>query len=144
MMAVKLSRKRDSIPTVTLAPDTSFSGVMRFTQGMCIQGNFSGTVQEGGNLVVEKGALVKADTINVHTLVVHGKVDAEIHSELATDLQSGSEIKGDISTGRIRIADDVLFDGSVEMIRSTNEPDIFSESIDDIKKSLKQQHNSRE
>jgi len=131
-----MSGKRTGQSLVTFSDTTSFTGRLRFRESLCIRGQFTGTIEEGGDLIVDKGAVVEADIINVTSLSVHGKVVANVHASDTLDLFTGSEIKGDITAGRLRIADGVLFEGTCSMIHTKNDVEIFSRSIADIKADL--------
>jgi cytoskeletal protein CcmA (bactofilin family) len=125
---------------VTLGETTTFNGKIRFTQGLTIRGKFYGTIESGGDLIIDKGAVVDVDKVNVRSLIVKGKLNGEVHADDKVDFWTGSEIKGDVSAGRIRIADGVLFEGNCNMVhaKDAGEVEIFSRPIDEIKQELKQ------
>jgi cytoskeletal protein CcmA (bactofilin family) len=122
---------------VIFSDTTVFTGVLRFKETLCIQGKFFGTIESGGDLIVDKGAVVEADRINVRSLTVHGKVTAQVNADDKVDFLSGSQITGNITAGRIRIADGVIFEGSCNMVRSAGGVEIFSRPIDEIKNELR-------
>jgi cytoskeletal protein CcmA (bactofilin family) len=122
---------------VVFGETTAFNGTLRFKEGLTVRGKFLGTIESGGDLIVDKGAVVEADVVNVRSLTVKGKLSAEVHAEDKVDFWTGSEIKGDITAGRIRIADGVLFEGSCNMVKGQGDVEIFSRPIDDIKNELK-------
>jgi len=128
--------RRAGQPLVTFGATTAFTGKLRFKEALCICGRFSGTIEQGGDLIVDKGAVVEADIINVHSITVYGKVTACVRAEDKVDLLSGAEIRGDISAGRLRIANGVIFEGRCDMVRAVNEVEIFSRPISDIKAEL--------
>jgi cytoskeletal protein CcmA (bactofilin family) len=118
---------------VVLAKTAVFNGVLRFTKPVCIQGKFTGTIDATGELTVDKGAVVDADSINVSSISVLGRVSGNIFAEDRVDLFSGAEVSGDISARRLRIADGVLFEGQCSMVDAEKDIDIFSHSQDEIK-----------
>jgi cytoskeletal protein CcmA (bactofilin family) len=122
---------------VVFGATTTFTGTLRFSEGVTIRGKFFGTIEAGGDLVIDKGAVVEADHVNVRSLTVKGKLAAEVHAEDKVDFWTGSEIRGDVSAGRIRIADGVLFEGRCNMVHGSGDVEIFSRPIDDIKNDLK-------
>ena len=49
---------------------------------------------------------------------------------------NGSKVKGNVETARLRIADNVEFEGQVTMLESEPEVDLFSVASDEYKQSL--------
>jgi cytoskeletal protein CcmA (bactofilin family) len=122
---------------VTFGETTKFVGVLRFKEKLCIRGQFFGTIEAGGDLIVDKGAVVEADYVNVRSLTVKGRLTATVRADDKVDFFTGSEIKGNVTAGRIRIADGVLFEGRCNMVKAQNEVEIFSRPIDEIKNELR-------
>ncbi|GHV79926.1 cell division protein [Spirochaetia bacterium] len=122
--------------TVVLGSRTSFNGIIKFKETLCIQGTFKGTIEATGALIVDKGAVVEADHINVASLTVSGTVVAEIHAMDKIDMLSGAEVRGDCTAARLRIADGVLFDGQCSMTGVDKEVEIFSRPTEEIKAEL--------
>jgi cytoskeletal protein CcmA (bactofilin family) len=50
---------------------------------------------------------------------------------------TGAEVHGDLCAGRLRIADNVLFEGHCSMVESADDVAIFSLSAEEIKAGLK-------
>jgi cytoskeletal protein CcmA (bactofilin family) len=128
--------KNKQLSPVVLAKTAVFNGVLRFTKPVCIQGKFTGTIDAKGELTVDKGAVIDADTINVLSISVFGRVSGNIVAEDKVDLYTGAEVSGDISARKLRIADGVLFEGLCSMIDAEKDIDIFSHSQDEIKNEL--------
>jgi cytoskeletal protein CcmA (bactofilin family) len=128
--------KKKNPDPVVLAKTTVFNGVLRFSEPVCIQGKFTGTIDAKGELTVDKGAIVDADRINVSSISVLGKVSGNIFAENKVDLCAGAEVSGDISAQKLRIADGVLFEGQCSMIDEEKDIDIFSHSQSEIKDAL--------
>jgi cytoskeletal protein CcmA (bactofilin family) len=131
-----MEEKKKSPRVVVLAKTTVFSGVLRFSEAVCIQGKFSGTIDAKGELTVDKGAAVDADRIGVSSISVHGKVSGNIFAEDKVDLYTGAEVSGDITARKLRIADGVLFEGQCSMVDEEKDIDIFSHSQTEIKDEL--------
>jgi cytoskeletal protein CcmA (bactofilin family) len=129
------AKKKDH-STVTLAPTTELTGFLRFKNSLCIRGRFKGIIEAEGNLIVDKGAAVEADHIAVDSISVYGKVTATVRADDKVDLYNGAEIYGDISAGRLRIADGVIFEGNCTMIDGEKEIEIFSRPNEEIKAEL--------
>jgi cytoskeletal protein CcmA (bactofilin family) len=79
-----------------------------------IDGEFEGTVNCPGTLVIGKGGRVKAD-VKVNNAVVGGNVMGNIDANEKIELQAGSRVEGDIKTTRLVIDEGVFFEGSCKM-----------------------------
>lgn len=129
-------KSKDGSPMVVLGSSTSFNGLLRFKETLCIQGKFKGTIEATGSLIVDKGAVVEADHISVTSLVVQGTVIGAVHAMDKVDMRSGAELRGDVTAARLRIADGVLFEGQCSMTGVEKEVEIFSRPTEEIKAEL--------
>jgi cytoskeletal protein CcmA (bactofilin family) len=130
--------QKETVPTATLSKTTSLKGVLHFDGLVCIMGRFNGTIEAKGDLIIGKGAFVECDHIHVHSVTVQGMLTAQIQAEDKVDLMTGSEVRGDIRAGRLRIADGVLFEGQCSMINdSANNAEIFLLPTPEIKAALR-------
>lgn len=129
--------KREESGTVTVfGPETSFNGVLRFNETLHIRGGFKGSIEATGALIVEKDAEVVTDHISVTSLVIAGKVSGTIVAVDKVEMLSGSVVKGDVVTSRLRIADGVLFEGRCTMTGMDGDVEIFARPTTEIKKEL--------
>jgi len=132
----KYEGKRKDSPVVTLGKETRFTGLLKFKETLRIQGQFKGTIEAGGELIVDKDAVVDADHINVDSLTVYGDVKGDVFAVDKVDMMTGAKVRGDISAARLRLADGVLFEGQCTMTGVDEEVEIFSRPIEDIKAEL--------
>ena len=132
----KNDNKKKNSPMVIFGSTTSFNGVLRFKESLCIQGKFKGTIEAQGDLIVDKGAVVEADRISVTSLMVYGKVVAAVKAQDKIDMFPGAELHGDVSAARLRIADGVLFEGQCSMTGVNKDVEIFSRPTEEIKAEL--------
>lgn len=119
-----------------LGQETEFDGVIEFTDNLVITGKFNGTINATGDLEIEKTAICNVDTINANSLVISGKVAGSINAPERVEMCSGSKVSGDVVTSRIRIADNVEFDGQVTMLDSVPDVDLFSVASSEYKKAM--------
>lgn len=134
---MKEQDKRGEAGTVTVfGAGTSFEGVLRFKETLHIRGKFKGTIEATGALIVEKGALVETDRISVTSLTVAGTVSGAVRALDKVEMMSGSVVRGDVVTSRLRIADGVLFDGSCAMTGVEEDVEIFARPTAEIKSEL--------
>jgi cytoskeletal protein CcmA (bactofilin family) len=134
---LKTGQAKAATQLIVLGETASFEGFLRFRGTVCIRGKFKGTIEATGALIVDKGAVVDADYISVSSLTVQGSVSGQVRAVDKVDLLSGSSLRGDITAGRLRIADGVLFEGQCSMAGSDREVEIFSRSREDIRADLK-------
>ena len=129
-------KRKDSSVVVTLGRETKFSGMLKFKETLRIQGQFKGTIEAGGDLIVDKDAVVEVDHINVDSLTVYGDVTGDIYAADKVDMMTGAKVRGDITAARLRLADGVLFEGQCSMTSVDEEVEIFSRPIEEIKAEL--------
>jgi cytoskeletal protein CcmA (bactofilin family) len=132
----KYEGKRKDSPVVTFGRETRFNGLLKFKETLRVQGQFKGTIESGGELIVDKDAVVDADHINVDSLVVYGDVKGDVYAVDKVDMMTGAKVRGDITAARLRLADGVLFEGQCSMTGVDEEVEIFSRPIEDIKAEL--------
>ncbi len=140
-MSKKEGKKKEA-DIVVLGRTTSFTGILKFNSTLRIQGNFRGTIDASGDLIVDKDALVEADHITVNALTVHGSISGTVQALDKVDMMSGAKVRGDVSAARLRIADGVLFEGKCKMTNVEKEVEIFNRPIEEIKTEL-QRGNAR-
>jgi cytoskeletal protein CcmA (bactofilin family) len=136
--------KKDKKDTdiVVLGKTTSFTGILKFETTLRIQGNFRGTIEAAGALIVDKEAVVDADHITVSSLTVYGSISGTVHALDKVDMMSGARVHGDVSAARLRIADGVLFEGKCKMTNVEKDVEIFHRPTEEIKADL-QRSNAR-
>lgn len=116
--------------------ETEFDGVLEFTDSLVITGKFHGTIKATGDLEIDRSAVCDVDVLNAESIVVSGKVTGRIEASERVELCSGSRVKGDIKTARIRISDNVEFEGQVSMLSEVPDIDIFSVASAEYKDAL--------
>ena len=134
-MAKKTERNSTRKKGTTLGRETVFSGVMKFTDSLQINGKLEGEILSTGSLYIEEGAVINAD-IQVGSIVVAGVVNGNIVATNQLEIMSTGKVFGNIKTSRLRIADGVVFKGKCEMIRDPRTVDIFSAQVDKLKKTV--------
>jgi cytoskeletal protein CcmA (bactofilin family) len=124
--------KGTQIISTTLGRETKFSGTMRFTNSLKIDGEFEGEIESTGFLYVEQGAVVRAD-INVGSIVIGGTVHGNITARNKLEMLATGQVFGNITTSKLKIADGVVFEGKCEMLKSPEEVEIFTASVEKLK-----------
>jgi cytoskeletal protein CcmA (bactofilin family) len=139
----KQERKKDKTEIVVLGKTTSFTGVLKFDTTLRIQGNFSGTIEARGDLIIDRDAVVEANHITVSSLTVYGNISGTVYAQDKVDMHSGAKVHGDVSAARLRIADGVLFEGKCKMTNVEKDVEIFHRPTEEIKADL-QRANARQ
>jgi cytoskeletal protein CcmA (bactofilin family) len=121
---------------VVLGSKTSFSGLLKFSETLRVQGTIRGTIEATGALIVDKDAVVDVDRVSVSSLVVYGTVVGNVIALDKVDMMGGARVRGDVTTTRLRIADGVLFEGKCNMTGTEKEVEIFSRPAAEIKAEL--------
>jgi cytoskeletal protein CcmA (bactofilin family) len=134
-MARTIEEEKERTITV-FGEKTRFRGVLRFTEELHIAGSFDGTIDAQGALVVRKGASCSTDYIKAASIIVEGRIHGDMTAGDRIEMRSGSFVQGNITTSRLRIADGVSFEGSVDMIRPNAEIDLFSTRPEILKNQL--------
>jgi len=119
--------------TTTLGRETEFNGVMRFKDSLKIDGNFTGEIISAGFLYVEQGATITAN-IRVGSVVVGGTVKGNIEATEKLEMLATGKVYGNIRTGKLKIADGVVFEGKCEMIKNPQAINVFSGPVEQLKK----------
>lgn len=135
-MALFSERGRER-PLTVFGEKTSFDGVLKFSEGLEIAGKFNGTIKSTGDLRIRKSAVCTVDSITAASIIVEGAVTGKMRAEEKIEMRSGSSVRGNIATSAIKIADNVSFEGNVQMLKGNANVDIFLERGDVLKDKLK-------
>ena len=101
-----------------------------------ISGKFNGTIIAEGNLEIDKAAVCSVDKMSANAIIISGTVTGDIEAAERVEMCYGSKVKGNVTTARLRIADNVDFEGQVTMLDKEPEVDLFSVASDEFKQSL--------
>lgn len=116
--------------------ETEFDGVLEFTDNLVITGKFHGTIKAKGSLEIDKTAVCTVDSITAKAIVISGNVTGNLHAEERIEMCSGSRVIGDVETARLRIADNVNFEGQVTMLETVPDVDLFTVASAEYKQAL--------
>ena len=117
--------------------ETEFDGVLEFKDRLIITGKFNGKiVAPTGDLTVDKNAECTVESIDANSIVICGNLKGDMNANERVEICSGSVVEGNITTARIRIANNVDFSGEVSMIEKEPEVDLFSVASDEYKQAL--------
>lgn len=119
--------------TVTrIGESASLEGELSFSTSMRIDGRFKGKISAKGFLFITESADVEAEIEGVD-IVIAGKLRGNIEASGKVELLETARVQGNIRADRIRLLDGVLFEGRCEMIRRSENVDIFALPIDELR-----------
>ena len=117
--------------------ETEFDGVLEFSDRLVITGKFNGKINAPkGDLEIAKNAVCKVDKIDANSIIVSGDVTGDMSAAERVEICSGSKVTGNITTARIRIANNVEFSGDVNMLDKEPEVDLFSVVSSEYKQAM--------
>ncbi len=111
---VNVTKDEEDVLTI-FGPETYFEGTVKYDTSLKIMGKFKGTIETDGLLIIGEGAEVDAD-VRVGNIIIKGYIKGNIEATNTTTMLSTGRIFGDIRTGRLKIADGVIWEGRCEMI----------------------------
>ncbi len=116
--------------------ETEFDGVLEFTDNLVITGKFKGEIHATGDLEIEKGAVCEVHKMTANSIVISGSVTGDIDAPERVEMCTGSVVRGDVNTARIRIAEDVDFEGQLSMLEKESDVNLFSVASEEYKNAL--------
>lgn len=132
-LAEKFEEKR----TLTVfGPETEFDGVLEFSDDLIITGKFNGRIKATGNLEIAKDAICTVEKISAKSIIISGSVTGDIEASERVEICNGGAVKGDILTARIRIENNVEFDGEISMLDSIPEENLFASASNEYKQAM--------
>ena len=131
------TEKTEEKKTVTVfGPETEFDGVLEFSDDLIITGRFNGRIKATGNLEVARDAICTVEKIVAKSFVVSGNVTGDIEASERVEICNGGIVKGNIVTSRIRIENNVEFEGDVTMLDSVPEENLFAVASNEYKQAM--------
>lgn len=96
-----------------IGPNTTLNGDIQSVGNLRIDGNFTGTINIDGELIVGQTGVVKG-TITTKKIDIYGEVNADIKSTEVI-LRSTSKMTGIIKTDKLIIEDGSIYNGTCNM-----------------------------
>lgn len=116
--------------------ETEFDGILEFTDNLVITGKFRGEIRASGDLEIERGSVCDVKRMTARSIVISGTVTGNIDADERVEMCAGSVVHGDVRTARIRIAEDVEFEGQVLMLDKEPDVNLFSVASKEYKEAL--------
>ena len=105
---------RASDPGAYLGPGTKINGRLQFDGPATIEGEVEGEIVAQANVTVGQQATVKGK-ISAVSILVQGKVTADIQAEKRVEIQPPGSVVGDVNTQSVVIGDGAILEGHISM-----------------------------
>src|SRR6267154_266357 len=86
----------------SLNEDVEFKGTIRFASELTFDGKLDGEINSEGSLNLGENAVVKG-SINVKSVVVRGKINANVTAKEKIEIKSQAELFGDVRAPKLVI-----------------------------------------
>ncbi|MEP7200477.1 MAG: polymer-forming cytoskeletal protein [Chloroflexota bacterium] len=103
------NKSTDKFETL-LGSTASFDGHLKCAGGVRIEGEYKGSIETDGNIVVGKSAVLTAD-LHGHDVLVSGKVVGNIFAQGQLAILASGKVNGDVEVGSILIEEGGVFSG---------------------------------
>jgi cytoskeletal protein CcmA (bactofilin family) len=97
-----------------LNADVEIKGNLKFSGELNFAGRLDGEIQSAGALILSEGAVVRGN-INLHFVVVRGKVNGNVSAMEKIEIKSNGELFGDIRASKLVIEEGATFVGKCEV-----------------------------
>ncbi len=98
----------------TIGPDARFKGELSFDSAAKIQGTLEGSIAAKGKVFIAHGSTCKA-SIEAKEVEVEGKIEGNVVATDRIELKPKGIVKGDITAGRMSMADGASIDGHLRI-----------------------------
>ena len=127
----------DEKRTLTIfGPETEFDGVLEFSDDLIITGILNGLSQATCNLEIAKGAVCTVEKMTAKSIVISGSVTGAVEASERVEICNGGSVTGDIVTARLRIENNVNFEGQITMLDKLPEENLFSAASAEYKQAM--------
>jgi cytoskeletal protein CcmA (bactofilin family) len=100
-----------------LGPGTKINGKLHFDAPATIEGEVDGEIIAQANITVGQQATVKGK-ITAVSILVQGKVMADVQAEKKLEVQPPGSVVGDVTTQSLVIGDGAILEGHISMKKS--------------------------
>lgn len=97
-----------------LGPGAKVNGKLVFEGSTTIEGEIEGEIQVRGDLTIGERALIKGKIVAT-SILIRGKVTANVHAEKKLEIQPPGVVVGDMSTPSLIIVDGAIIEGHCSM-----------------------------
>ena len=94
-----------------LGENASFNGTLRFEGAVRIDGKFEGEIKTDGDVIIGKKGEVRAG-ITAGCVIIGGRVEGDVIASRRLELQSQSQLVGNVKTSNLVVGEGVLLQGN--------------------------------
>src|SRR5271157_1876888 len=104
-----------SVDIATIGKSVIVKGELSGSEDLYVDGEVEGSISlRGQSLTIGPNGRVRAN-IEARNVIVHGRVDGDIHASERVELRKSASLSGDITTARISIEDGAFFKGTIDI-----------------------------
>ncbi len=108
----------------TIGKSVVVKGELSGSEDLYVDGEVEGSIAlRGQTLTVGPNGRVRAN-VEARNVVLHGRVDGDVHATERVELRKTASLAGDISTARISIEDGAFFKGTIDIQKPEPAPRI--------------------
>ncbi len=102
-------------------------GELSGSENLFLDGEVDGSIEmKGHSLTIGPNGHIRAH-VHAKEVIVHGRVDGNLHASDRVELRSSAVLTGDIFTQRIRIEDGAFFKGSIDIQKAEDKAELTPE-----------------
>ncbi|HEY7391008.1 MAG TPA: polymer-forming cytoskeletal protein [Bryobacteraceae bacterium] len=106
---------RGAADVATIGKSVVVKGELSGSEDLIVDGEVEGSISlKGQTLTIGPNGRVRAN-IEARNVVVHGRLNGDIHATERVELRKTASLAGDISTARISIDDGAFFKGGIDI-----------------------------
>jgi cytoskeletal protein CcmA (bactofilin family) len=99
----------------TIGKSVVVKGELSGSEDLIVDGEVEGSITlRGQSLTIGPNGRVRAN-IDARNVIVHGRLDGDIHASERVELRKSASLSGDITTARISIEDGAFFKGGIDI-----------------------------
>ncbi len=108
----------------TIGKSVVVKGELSGSEDLIVDGEVEGSITlRGQSLTIGPNGRVRAN-IEARNVIVHGRLDGNIHASDRVELRKSASLTGDIFTARISIEDGAFFKGGIDIQKAEPAPKI--------------------
>ena len=104
--------------TSVLSEKVKMEGEIQGDEDLNLEGRFKGAIKLSGNIFIGQSAVVEAD-VEADNVVIQGKINGNVIARKQLEIQSSGQLFGDCTAKSIDIKEGAVFDGRLNMLKSS-------------------------
>ena len=97
-----------------IGPDAQFKGELTFTGGVRIDGQFEGSIQTNGKVLVSQGGELKAE-VKASNVTLEGRLVGNLSAQDRVELKATARMEGDVRANKLLVMEGATFVGRCEV-----------------------------